>query len=442
MRISRSVTRLTAVLAASAVASIGLTACSNNDKAEPDKSSDSASQSETKSKEEKVELEYWHRLPDKPEMIKVSESADEWNKDNPNIQVKAVKFEGDATASYEKITAAVKAGNAPCLAQASYDGIPAMLVRGELMDVTEQASQYQDKYAAGPWGQASPGGKTYGLPQDTGPLVYYYDKAAFEKLGLKAPTNWDEYWANAEKAKAAGKYSSVFLKDEAGDWFGAVAAANGAEWFSVDGDAWKVAVDGDKTQPVAAAWQKSIDAGATLVTDRWGDPSPFDNAIKSGQVIGYIGAGWEAAFNLGALGKDSADWQVAQVPGDMTGPWGGSAIVVLKGCKYPEQALKFANWYNTNMKAMTSQGLVPAAKGDAPTPDGVKKLYGGQNVMAELAKAADRANAKWVYSPTWPAVKKLLIDNANAKKPLSDNLKAAQAEAVKTLEAQGLKVAK
>lgn len=26
--------------------------------------------------------------------------------------------------------------------------------------------------------------KAYGLPQDTGPLVYFYNKAEFEKLGI------------------------------------------------------------------------------------------------------------------------------------------------------------------------------------------------------------------------------------------------------------------
>ncbi len=37
---------------------------------------------------------------------------------------------------------------------------------------------------------------------------------------------------------------------------------------------------------------------------------------------------------------------------------------------------------------------------------------------------------------------KLMIDNANAKKPLAENLTSAQGEATKTLEAQGLKVVK
>ena len=456
MREIRSTTRLAAVLAAGALATTGLVACSSDDSAS-DAVSEATSAaagaaSETSAAEKTSEakdtdsgdavIEYWHRLPDKDGMITVKESAEEWNKLHPDMKVKTVKFEGDATASYDKISAAVKAGNAPCLAQASYDGIPAMLVRGELMDVSDLAAKYEDNYGAGPFGQVTLGGKTYGLPQDTGPLVYYYDKAAFDELGLTPPTNWDEYWSNAEKAQAAGKYTSAFFKDEAGDWYAAVNASYGDQWFGVDGDAWKVDVNGQKSQQIANAWQTSIEAGTTLVADRWGDPSPTDTALKDGTLIGYIGAAWEAAFNLDALGVDKAEWRVAQMPDNSSGPWGGSALVVLKGCQAPEAALEYANWYNTNLKAMASQGLVPAAKGAVETPDAIKALYGGQDVMAELTKAADNANPNWLFSPTWPAVKKTLIDNAGKGMPLPKNVDAAQDQAVSSLEGMGLNVKK
>ncbi|MBN9645240.1 ABC transporter substrate-binding protein [Corynebacterium mendelii] len=457
MRDLRSTTRLAAVLAAGALATTGLVACSSDDASDAASDATSAakeaasSAAEAATSAEKTTeakdsgsdgavIEYWHRLPDKDGMITVAESAEEWNKEHPDMMVKTVKFEGDATASYDKISAAVKAGNAPCLAQASYDGIPAMLVRGELMDVTDLAAKYKDNYGAGPFGQVTLGGKTYGLPQDTGPLVYYYDKAAFDELGLKPPATWDEYWSNAEKAHDAGKYTSAFFKDEAGDWYGAVNASYGDQWFGVDGDAWKVDVNGPMSQKIAKAWQTSIEADTTLVADRWGDPSPTDTALKDGTLIGYIGAAWEAAFNLDPLGVDTAEWQVAQMPDNTSGPWGGSALVVLKGCEAPEAAMEYANWYNTNLKAMASQGLVPAAKGKVETPEAIKALYGGQDVMAELTKAADNANPNWLFSPTWPAVKKTLIDNAGKGMPLPKNIDAAQEQAVSSLEGRGLAV--
>ena len=49
-------------------------------------------------------------------------------------------------------------------------------------------------------------GKTYGLPQDTGPLVYFYNQKAFDELGIKVPKTKDELIAAAKTAAASGKY--------------------------------------------------------------------------------------------------------------------------------------------------------------------------------------------------------------------------------------------
>lgn len=385
-------------------------------------------------------INYWHRLPDSDGMIKVSEAADEFNKDH-DFKVKVRKFDGDAASSYDDITNAIKAGNAPCLAQASYDGIPAMLNRGELEDVTKAAAKYKDNYAAGPWGLTSLGGKTYGLPQDTGPLVYFYDKDAFDKLGLQPPKTWEEYWALASKAKGAGKYTSAYLTDDAGAWLAAIASARGAEWFQTKGSGWKVDVESEPSKAVANEFQKSIDEKTTLLVKRW-DENDFNTKIADGTLIGYLSAGWDAPLIMDKSGKDKANWQIAQVPGDKTGPWGGSAIVVLKGCKHVDQALEFANWYNTNLKAMASQGLVPAAKGETPKPAWAK-YFGDSDVMAALAQANDRMDSNWLFLPTWPSVQKVINDNSakiGSGTKIADILSAAQKEAVSSLKSSGIKV--
>lgn len=41
-----------------------------------------------------VTITYWHRLPDKDGMTKVDDIIATWNKENPDIQVKATKFAG------------------------------------------------------------------------------------------------------------------------------------------------------------------------------------------------------------------------------------------------------------------------------------------------------------------------------------------------------------
>ncbi|WP_204316958.1 hypothetical protein, partial [Klebsiella aerogenes] len=80
-------------------------------------------------------------------------------------------------------------------------------------------------------------------------------------------------------------------------------------------------------------------------------------------------------------------------------PDGGSGVAVVKGCKYPAQAMQFNDWFNTQVNDLATQGLVPAAKGQVTTPEKMKKQFGGQDVMAELAKANERLAPKFGYIP-------------------------------------------
>lgn len=60
---------------------------------------------------EVVNLTYMHRLPDSEGMTLVKDIVAKWNKDHPNIQVKATKFDGAAQDMIKKLETDVKAGN-------------------------------------------------------------------------------------------------------------------------------------------------------------------------------------------------------------------------------------------------------------------------------------------------------------------------------------------
>ena len=82
-------------------------------------------------------------------------------------------------------------------------------------------------------------GKTYGLPQDTGPLTYFYNAAEFEKLGITVPKTADELIETAKKTAAQGKYIMTFTPDEAMMMMSGQAGASGP-WYKVDGNSWVV----------------------------------------------------------------------------------------------------------------------------------------------------------------------------------------------------------
>ncbi|MDO4605862.1 MAG: extracellular solute-binding protein [Bowdeniella nasicola] len=402
---------------------------------------------------EKIEIEYWHRLPDNDGMVKVEESVARWNEEHPNIQVKSQKFEGKPQESYAKIEQAVKAGNAPCLAQIGYGEVASEFVKGDLMDVAEFTKEYEGNYSAGAMGMMKLGEAVVGLPQDTGPLIYVYDKAAFDELGITAPTNWDEMKAAAEKAKAAGKYIDTWQGDETQYRMSGLAAAAGGTWFDAASDAWKVDVNGEASQKVAGIVQDMLDNDLMLKIDRWSDD--FNAKLLDGTIIGTVAAGWEPAFMLDELAKEAGDaglqWQVAPLPEfnpgtPSTGSDGGSGIGVIKGCAHPKEAVEFANWYNTQVKDLVSQGLVVATNTEkGETPEAWKKNFGGQDVYAELMKANEAMNPNFPYAPTWPAVgTKMKEIGGNVKEgsaKVADIFEAAQKEAIESLKAAGISVA-
>lgn len=213
-----------------------LAACSSD----ADKAEETTSSATTATESEPVTIEYLHRLPDGEGMTKVNTIVDRWNKENPDIQVKATKFDGAAQDLNTKVKTDIDNGVAPCLFQAGYADLAGLYVDGTVQDVTQYAEQYADQFGEGPFKSMAVDGKYFGLPQDTGPLVYFYDKAEFEALGLTVPTTAEEFVETAKAAAAKGKHIVAYETDEASNMLSAMTAAAGGQWFGIDGDAWTV----------------------------------------------------------------------------------------------------------------------------------------------------------------------------------------------------------
>lgn len=146
-------------------------------------------------------------LPDGEGMTKVNDIVDRWNTENPNIHVTATKFDGAAQEMIKKVETDINAGAGPCLAQLGYSEVPELFVKGLTEDVTEYATQYESNYS-GAFNMMKVGETIVGLPQDTGPLVYFYNKAAFEELGIEVPTTLEEFQTAAATVAAKGEMTT------------------------------------------------------------------------------------------------------------------------------------------------------------------------------------------------------------------------------------------
>ena len=435
--------RVTAAAAATA-AVLALAACGGSDAGSDDATSGSSSTPDGSP----VEITYLHRLPDGEGMTPVDEIVARWNEANPDIQVTATKFSGASPEMIVKLETDINANAGPCLAQIGYSELPDMFVKGLVQDVSEFAGQYASDFSEGAYNQMNVGGQQFGLPQDVGPLVYYYNEQAFEDLGLTVPATLAEFEAAAQTAKAAGKYISAFTPDEAQNWLAGQAAAAGDAWFTAENDQWVVDTNGEGVQRVAAFWQNMLDNGTTTVLQRWSDG--FTTALTSGELIGHIGAAWEAGFMLDPLDGTPAEgqWRVAQLPdfgaGQLTGPDGGSGVAVMKGCEYPEQAMEFNAWFNTQIDDLSTQGLVVAGNGTPQTPEKMTRQFGGQDVLGELATATANLSPDFVYAPgfsTLVSMTQTADTVGKGEAPGSSIFENAQTTAVSALKDLGLPVA-
>ena len=314
--------------------------------------------------DQKVELTYWAWAPNLDKVVEI------WNKKNPNIHVTVNKQDGGDPA-VTKLLTAVKAGSgAPDLIQAEYQKIPTLVAADALADLSKTAAQEtKGHFPEGVWNSVTLGGDAlYSVPQDTGPMVFYYRADVFEKLGLAVPTTWDEYAAAAKAVHAADPkaYLGTFSSNDAG-WFTGMTQQAGASWWGIDGDAWSVNIDQDPTQKVAGYWGGLVQDGVIdnkpMYTPEW------NTALNTGKQVGWLSAAWGPGVLAGNAGATAGKWKVAPMPQwdaaqPATGNWGGSSTAVTSQSKNVDAAAKFATWLNTDPEAVkalvTETGIYPA----------------------------------------------------------------------------------
>src|SRR5690349_4340829 len=228
-------TKFTALMAALALVTT-TAACSDSDS------------SSTSNPDEKVALTYWTWTPNMDKVVAA------WNAANPNIQVTVNKQDGGDPA-VTKLLTAIKAGSgAPDIMQAEYQKIPTLVSADAIADIAGEAGSLKDKFPAAAWNSVTLGGDAvYGVPQDSGPLMFFYRSDVFQKNGLEAPKTWDDYAAAAEKIHKANpkQYLGTFSASDAGLFVG-LAQQAGASWWGVNGESWTVNIDDAATQKVAA----------------------------------------------------------------------------------------------------------------------------------------------------------------------------------------------
>ncbi|KZM37104.1 ABC transporter substrate-binding protein [Oerskovia enterophila] len=350
-----------------------------------------------------VELTFWTWAPN------VDKVVETWNAANPDIQVTVNKQDGGDPA-ITKLLTAVKAGSgAPDIMQTEYQKIPTLVSADALADISGEVADLADQFPEGVWNDVTLGSDAvYAVPQDSGPMQFYYRADIFEQLGLTVPTTWDEYAATAAALQAADptKYLGTFSATDAG-WFTGLSQQAGASWWGIDGDAWTVAVDDEATLKVADYWGGLVESGVIdnkpMYTPEW------NAALNNGTQIGWLSAIWAPGVLEGNAPDTAGLWKMAPMPQwdaakPATGNWGGSATAVTSQSKHPAEAAQFITWLNSSQEGVDllveQTGIYPAnipasaeALSEPPT------FFANQPDFYEIAAQTAKTAGSFTYGP-------------------------------------------
>lgn len=134
-------------------------------------------------------------------------SVDTWNTAHPDKTIALDFFANDAYKT--KVRTAVGAGQGPTFIYSWGGGVLKSYVdAGEVADLSEfvkENPEVQDRYLPAILKNGIIDGKTYALPNNkVQPVVLYFNKEVFDKIGAQPPETWDELMALVPRFKDAG----------------------------------------------------------------------------------------------------------------------------------------------------------------------------------------------------------------------------------------------
>lgn len=391
-----------------------------------------------------VTLTYWTWAPAVPDAVAV------WNEQNPDIQVKVEQPAG-ADDIIAKVLAAQRAGEGPDLFAAEYQKVPNLVVSGAGYDISDLVGDFRDDFSDSTWDLVTVGDGVYGIPQDTGPMVYLYRADIFEANGWTPPTTWDEYAALAAEIKTVLPNSYLGGYPDDGSTLAAYAQPLGAEWWSTDGESWSVDISGAETTRVAEFWEPLVHDGL-IDTTHFFTPE-WNTMMNDGTLLSWAAGAW-APGTIASVAPDTAGaWKIAKMPSwdgeTQVGLMGGSSAMIGATTEHPEEAAKFAAWLNGSDEGsalLAEGGLFPAsvAGQEALTSLPVPDMVSGQDDFWTLAAeiASDTASFTWgpnvqIAFDTWGDSVRAAVQNGT---PFSDALDATQDAVVSDLETTGFTV--
>jgi multiple sugar transport system substrate-binding protein len=340
----------------------------------------------------------------------VKKVADKFEQKYPKVHVKVVNA-GTGNAEYTKLQNAIKAGSgAPDIAQIEYYALPQFILGKSLANLEDFGfDSYEDDYTASTWNSVSTDDGVWGLPQDSGPMVMYYNKAVFDQYGLTVPTTWDEYIETAKKLHAADP--SKYITSDSGDagfTTSMIWQAGGKPYATSGTDKVTIDLQDDGAKKWTSKWNQLLDGGLLSPIVGWSDE--WYQALGDGTLATLISGAWMPANFESGITASAGDWRVAPIPTYEKGQSasaenGGSSDAILKQSKNKLLAAGFLDYMNHDpegVKIQIDAGSFPSTTADLESKsflDYKSDYFGGQEINKVLVQASKDVVKGWSYLP-------------------------------------------
>jgi multiple sugar transport system substrate-binding protein len=381
--------------------------------------------------------------------------AELFNKTHDDVKVKYVQQAGNPETAQALQQAAKAGGEAACLAQ-SPDQLAPQVVDDLIQPITSDIEDDADAFDPAAYESMTLGDEVYGIPFNANPTFMLIDKAVYDKHGLAAPTTWDELIAQGKEL--APKGISVFnLAGEDPSTLTNLAWQAGAQWFSIDGDSWKVDFTSAESKEAGAVVQQLVDNDLAS-HETYAQWDALMQKFDSGTMINIPTSTWQLAAYAQNFQKSLGDWEAVPLPtfdGTPATPGGYNAYIVPTGCEHVEAGVELGVWLATDPDAITlaadpktGAGIFPAVPDTTPYVD----ILMDKTMLGENADTADQVVEDavestvqdWTYGPNWTAVQAQLVDEwakvLDKKQSVDQLLENMQTFAVDDLEKRGISV--
>lgn len=353
-----------------------------------------------------VRLTFWSALRGTQEVV------DEYNRIQDKVRVDYQQVPSGPQGGWAKLSNAARAGNAPDVATMEYPQLPGYAIDGVPRDITDLLpDSVRRKILPQALDLTTLDGRTYSVPVDIEPMMFFYRKDVFTKYDIPVPKTWAEFESAAralKKAQPRSRIASFFTNGS--QHMAGFAWQAGGQWFRTSGDTWRISMADAPTRKVAAYWQRLVDQD--LVRAEPVDSQQWRAHLQSGETVGYMAGAWAAGSLMNSTPSGKGKWAIAPLPQwdpakPSLGTQGGSTFAVTKDSQHPKEALEFITWMVTSpdaLRAKLSSGissafpvvpaLVPVARKEMDT-----SYYSGQDIFGLFQQSAQLVSPRWKWGP-------------------------------------------